>query len=66
MINLHLYLLSMCPRVLPVFSVAYPKMLACEHLTDRIKFLSYCLGDGPDTKSYHLSVPLSLAETSPW
>lgn len=51
MINLDLHLLSMCPRVLPVFSVAYPKMLGCEHLMDRIKFVPCCLGEGSGTKS---------------
>lgn len=60
MINLDLHLLSMCPRVLPVFSVAYPKMLGCEHFMDRIRFVSYSLGDGSCTKSYFLSVPLLL------
>lgn len=48
----------MCPRVLPLFSVAYPKTLGCEHLMDRIKFISQCLGDGSGTKSYYLSVSL--------
>lgn len=52
--NLDLHLLSMYPRVLPVFSLAYQKMLSCEHLMDRIKFVSYCLGEGSATKSGYL------------
>lgn len=49
--SLKLCLLSMCPRVLSLISVAYSKILGCEHLMDRIKFISRCLGDGSGNKA---------------
>ena len=47
----------MCPRVLPLLSVAYPKTLGYEHLMDRLKLISQHLGDGSGMNSYSLSVP---------